>query len=312
MNITLRQLRAFCAVVECGSFTRAAQDLSVTQSALSGLIRELEQGLGAQVLYRSTRRVNVSDGGREFYPLACKVLQDLDGALEAMADLKALRKGVVRLAVPQLLACTLLPDAMAGFAARYPEVQVRLNDSLVEEVVARVHSGEVDFGVAPEREYGEDLHAQPLFDLPFGVALPPGHPLEEPETLHWDRVLRQPIIALQGEFTQRLRGDLHPHLRSATVGTVREVNFMTTAFAMVRAGLGITICLPYAQPLIDLHGLRWRQLHAPVTRRVFYILHRKDRALSGAAQAFVSHLQMIVAQRGWDPSSARPLAAPST
>ena len=88
MNITLRQLRAFCAVVECGSFTRAAQDLSVTQSALSGLIRELEQGLGAQVLYRSTRRVNVSDGGREFYPLACKVLQDLDGALEAMADLR--------------------------------------------------------------------------------------------------------------------------------------------------------------------------------------------------------------------------------
>ncbi|MGQ0708316.1 MAG: LysR substrate-binding domain-containing protein [Rhodoferax sp.] len=299
MNVTLRQLRAFCAVVESGSFTDAASSLFVTQSALSGLIRELESGLGVQVLHRSTRRVAVSEAGREFYPLARKVLQDLDGALEAMADVKALKKGVVRLAVPQLLACTVLPEAVAGFAQAYPEVEVRLQDSLVEQVVSRVHSGEVDFGVGPERNYGEDLVVQALFELPFGAVYLPGHALEKERTLRWEKVLQHPLIALQGEFTQRLLGDLRPHLRGAAVGAVREVHFMTTAFAMVRAGLGVSTCLPYAQPLIDLYGLRWRLLHAPVVRRKFFVLHRKDRALSAAAQAFVEHLQGFVARQAW-------------
>lgn len=299
MNVTLRQLRAFCAVVESGSFTDAAAALFVTQSALSGLIRELETGLGQQVLHRSTRRVAVSEAGREFYPLARKVLQDLDGALETMADLQALKKGVVRLAVPQLLACTVLPEAMAGFAQAYPEVEVRLMDSLVEQVVARVHSAEVDFGVGPERHYGDDLVVQPLFALPFGAAFPPGHALEKPRTLRWEQLLQHPLIALQGEFTQRLRGDLQPHLHGATVGAVREVSFMTTAFALVQAGLGVTPCLPYAQPLIARYGLRWRRLESPRVQRKFFVLHRKDRALSTAAQAFVAHLQGFVREQPW-------------
>lgn len=301
MNITLRQLRAFCAVVESGSFTEAANALFVTQSALSGLVRELEAGLGVAVLHRSTRRVTVSEAGREFYPLARKVLQDLDGALETMADLKALKKGVVRLAVPQLLACTVLPEVMADFAHSYPDVEVRLQDSLVEQVVARVHSGEVDFGVGPERQYGDDLLVQPLFELPFGAAFPAGHALDTGGALGWEQLLQHPLIALQGEFTQRLRGDLQPHLRHATVGAVREVSFMTTAFALVRAGLGVTTCLPYAQPLIDLYGLRWRVLERPVVQRKFFILHRKDRALSAAAQAFAGHL------RGWVQGRGQPV-----
>lgn len=297
MNVTLRQLRAFCALVETGSFTEAANSLYVTQSALSGLIRELETSLGVQVVHRSTRKVSLSEAGREFHPLARKVLQDLDGALETMADLKALKKGVVRLAVPQLLACTVLPEAMADFAQRHPDVEVRLQDSLVEQVVARVHSGEVDFGVGPERQYGDDLVVQPLFEMPFGAAFPAGHALDTGDALVWDQLLQHPLIALQGEFTQRLRGDLQPHLRHATLGAVREVNFMTTAFALVRAGLGVTACLPYAQPLIDLYGLRWRVLESPVVQRKFFILHRKDRALSSAAQAFAQHLQGYAARQ---------------
>lgn len=299
MNVTLRQLRAFCALVETGSFTEAANSLFVTQSALSGLIRELESGLGVQVVHRSTRRVAVSEAGREFYPLARKVLQDLDGALDTMADIKALKRGVVRLAAPQLLACTVLPQAMADFAQAYPEVEVRLQDSLVEQVVARVHSGEVDFGVGPERQYGDDLVVQPLFELPFGAAFPPGHALEQARSLRWGELLQHPLIALQGEFTQRLRGDLQPHLHGASVGAVREVSFMTTAFAMVQAGLGVTTCLPYAQPLIDLYGLRWRLLESPRVLRKFFVLHRKDRALSAAAQAFAAHLQTFVQRQAW-------------
>ena len=78
MNITLRQLRAFVALADTSSFTDAAASLHVTQSALSGLIKEVEQTLGVQLVNRSTRKVSLSEAGREFYPLVARLLQDLD------------------------------------------------------------------------------------------------------------------------------------------------------------------------------------------------------------------------------------------
>ncbi len=299
MNVTLRQLRAFCALVETGSFTEAAHSLFVTQSALSGLIHELENSLGVQVVHRSTRKVSLSEAGREFHPLARKVLQDLDGALDTMADIKALKRGVVRVAVPQLLACTVLPGAMAEFAQACPDIEVRLQDSMVENVVARVHSGEVDFGVGPERDYASDVQTHALFELPFVVAFGPEHPLAKLRKVRWEQALRYPLIALQGEFTQRLRGDLQPFLRETNIAAVREVGFMTTAFAMVRAGLGVTTCLPYAQPLIELHGLQSRLLHDPQVRRKFFVFNRKDRAFSLAAQRFADFLKGYVQRQSW-------------
>ena len=193
MNVTLRQLRAFCALAHTSSFTEAAASLHVTQSALSGLIKELEQILGVQVVHRSTRKVQLSEAGREFYPLAVKILQDLDGALDAMADLKALKRGVVRIAAPQLMACTVLPEVMAAFKRECPDIQVRLFDSMVESVLPRVSSGEVDLGVGPERESLPEIEARTLFELPFVVVFPPGHALAAQKTVRWSEALAHPL-----------------------------------------------------------------------------------------------------------------------
>ena len=107
MNVSLRQLRALVALVRTGSFTQAAVSLHVTQSALSSLIKELEQSLGVRLVERSTRSIGLTEAGRGFVPLIDKILQDLDGVLGGIDDLKALRRGVVRVAAPQLMACTL-------------------------------------------------------------------------------------------------------------------------------------------------------------------------------------------------------------
>lgn len=299
MNVTLRQLRAFVALAQTHSFTEAASSLHVTQSALSGLIKELEQILGVQVVHRSTRKVQLSDAGREFFPLAVKVLQDLDGALEAVADLKALKRGVVRIAAPQLMSCSVLPEVIAAFKLQCPDIQVRLFDCLVESVLGKVSSGEVDLGIGPERESLADMAASTLFELPFVVVFPKGHPLARQKQVRWADALQHPLIALQGEFTQRLRGDLHESLRDLALNPVHEVSFMTTAFSMVSAGLGVTTCLPYARTLLQRYQLQSRPLVEPVIRRKFFIFTRKDRALSPAAQRFAEFLADYVAQPGF-------------
>jgi DNA-binding transcriptional LysR family regulator len=110
-------MRALVAVARTGSFTAAADLLHVTQSALSGQIKELEQSLGVKVVERNTRRVQLSEVGRELYPLFDKMLQDLDGAMADIASRKALKKGIVRVAAPQMMACTLLPQVIGAYRA---------------------------------------------------------------------------------------------------------------------------------------------------------------------------------------------------
>lgn len=297
MNPTLRQMRAFVAVAKTGNFTLAAQHMHVTQSALSGLIKELEQTLGARVVDRSTRRITLTDIGRELYPLFSQMIDDLDGALANVADHTQLRKGIVRIAAPQLMCCTLLPEAIADYRARQPDIAVRVADSEVDNVIARVLSGESDLGIGPEREPTPQLEARELFEMPFALVFPQGHPLEQSERVTWQDLTRYPFIALQGQFTERLLADMHALLRDVPLKPANEVAFMTTALAMVSAGLGITVCLPYAEPLARLYQLRMRPLEDPVLTRRFFVYTRAGRSLSPAAESFIDFLFPYVASK---------------
>ncbi|WP_229421166.1 LysR family transcriptional regulator [Telluria antibiotica] len=344
MNPTLRQMRAFVALAKTGNFTLAAQYMHVTQSALSGLIKELEQTLGVRVVDRSTRRIALTETGNELYPLFSQMIDDLDRALANIADQAQLRKGIVRVAVPQLMACTLLPQVIAAWRERYPDIGVSLSDSPVEAVTTRVLSGETDFGIGPERDSAPQLEARELMEMPFEAVVPPDHPLARRRRVGWSDLAPYPLITLRGQFTERLLADMGGEGEQATrrraagaagaagaaatagaagisgvVGTsgvssatgaqagrtnghrpdnvrdlalrpAHEVTYMTTALAMVASGLGITVCMPYAAPLVRLHGLRMLPLDAPVLTRRFFVYTREQRSLSPAAAAFSTFL----------------------
>src|SRR5258708_19710597 len=110
MNVSLRQLRAFVAVAETGSFTGAAKQLHITQSALSLLIKDLEGELGVRLLDRTTRNVRLSEVGASFRPLVHGVLQDLDPPIPSAPDLPDLTPGVPPIPPPQFTPLTLLPQ----------------------------------------------------------------------------------------------------------------------------------------------------------------------------------------------------------
>jgi DNA-binding transcriptional LysR family regulator len=300
MSPSLRQMRALVAVAKTGSFTLAAEYLHVTQSALSGLIKELEQVLGVRVVERSTRKSQLSELGRELYPLFDKMIQDLDGAMLDIANRKALKTGAVRIAAPQMMSCTLLPEVIAAYRLAHPAVQVKLVDCPVENVSGRVFSGEVDFGIGPERDATAEIAAQVLFEMPFVLVFPTGHPLERKARLTWADVNDYPFIALQGQFTERLLRDMHISFRELSLKPYNEVTFMTTALAMVSAGLGVTACLPYAEPMVKLYGLQMRQLYEPALTRRFFVYTKAARSPSPAAESFIAFLVKFVETHEWN------------
>jgi len=306
MNPTLRQMRAFVALAKTGNFTLAAQYIHVTQSALSGLIKELEQTLGVRLFDRSTRRIALTDMGRELHPLFSQMIDDLDGALANIAEHAQLRKGLVRVAAPQLLACTLLPDAIAAWHEQYPDVKIVLVDAPVEDVTTHVLSGQVDVGIGPERspdpQRTPQLAARLLMEMPFAAVVPPGHALAGHAQVGWADLAAFPFISLRGQFTELLLADIDnaagKPVRELTLRPTHEVTFMSTALALVGAGLGVTVCMPYAAALVRQHGLHMLPLGAPVLTRRFFLTVREQRALSPAAEAFIGFLAEFVAARG--------------
>lgn len=303
MNISIRQLKAFVTAAEQGSFTRAAAQLHITQSALSGLIRELEQQLDIRLFDRTTRQLHVSAQGRSLLPAAQRVLHELARLGEEAGRLKTGARGVVRLAVSQQLAASVMPVLMARFGRYEPDITVRLSDCSVEQVLRQVQSGEVDLGIGPERALPDDIQAERLFSLPFHVVLPERHPLARQAEIPWQALADERLIVLSGPFTAQLAAALPEPLAKRISAAEDRVNFLSTALGMVRCGLGLTLCLPYAADWVHRHRLPMRLLVQPVVERHFYAYSRKSRSLPPAAAKLAVYLQQHI-ESAWQDGEA--------
>jgi DNA-binding transcriptional LysR family regulator len=138
-TIDLNQVRLFVRVVEAGSFTAAARDIRLPKSSVSRAVSALERELGIRLIQRTTRRVSVTDAGRTYYETVSRALSGIDEASEAVAELKDVPRGAVRITAPADTGHTLLADSVVRFAQRYPEVRIEV--SLTQRVVEMVHEG---------------------------------------------------------------------------------------------------------------------------------------------------------------------------
>ncbi|HSP85606.1 MAG TPA: LysR substrate-binding domain-containing protein [Psychrobacter sp.] len=296
MNISIRQLTAFISVADNGSFTRASDQMHLTQSAVSGLIKELESSLGIVLFDRTTRQLSLSAVGRHLLPQARRILNEMQLFENEASSLTSLAQGQVRLAVSQFAASS-MPAVIAQFAKEYPDISVSLLDCSAENVLEHIQNIEVDLGVGTELEFmdtEDDVSADLLYQLPFCVVMPDSHALARKSEIIWQDLIDTPLITLQGPFIEQVTAELDERIATHIQQARYKVNFMSTALEMTRQGFGITLCLPYMPEVIDwvsANGLQMRPLTQPVKMRRFFIYQRSSRALSPASIAFKHFLQ---------------------
>ena len=300
MNISIRQLTAFISVADNGSFTRASEQMHLTQSAVSGLIKELESSLGIVLFDRTTRQLSFSVVGHHLLPQARRILNEMQLFENEASSLTSLAQGQVRLAVSQFAASS-MPAVIAQFAKEYPDISVSLLDCSAENVLEHIQNIEVDLGVGTElgfMESEDDISADLLYQLPFCVVMPDSHALAQKSEVVWQDLVDIPLITLQGPFIEQVTAELDESIASHIQQARYKVNFMSTALEMTRQGFGITLCLPYMPEVIDwvsANGLQMRPLAQPVKMRRFFIYQRSSRALSPASIAFKQFLQAYFA-----------------
>ena len=290
MNLTIRQLRAFVLVVQKGSFTGAGQAMHLTQSAVSLLLRDLEEALGSRLIDRTTRSITVTAVGQEFFASAQRILADLEHAIGNVDKLVSMQRGRVVVAAPLVLSSTFLPPILATFRSLHPGVDVLVVDSLTDQVLPNVRSGAADLGIGTFRKTEADLSSVLLFREPLVAVFPKRHALGRAARLTWKDLQGSPILTLR-------RGSVFRELTQAglvagelPLEPAFEATYSGTLIGLVKAGLGVAIVPAHATALVDERSVGWKRLEKPAIEREVLMVQRAGISLSPAAQAFAGHL----------------------
>lgn len=284
MNLSTRQLRAFVALAQEKHFTRAAQRCHLTQPAFSALIRTLEETAGVRLFDRNTRRVELTVEGRVLESTAQRLLGELELAMEDLRGHAERRRGRVAVAALPSLAAGWLPGLLAQFHAEYPGIVMQLRDALLDPCLDMVQSGEVDFAVAARRTDMSGLDSTFLHADRYFLVCRQDHPLASQRQVRPRDVARWPAIQLSRGSSVRQR--LDEALGADAFTPLLEVEHLATVTGLVLAGMGVSVVpamtlFHFQRPELVIRPLQGRALTRPL-----YLVKRKGRALSVAAQTF--------------------------
>lgn len=292
INWSTRELDVFLALGQTLSFRRTADQVHLSQSAVSGVLTRLEESLGTRLFDRTTRSVQLTLAGQVFLEQVQVLRAQTDEAVRAVRSVAELQVGQVTLAALPSLAATVVPAAMARLATQHPGIRLSVIDTLSGPAFDLVRRGEVDFALTAANPAYADLDDQPLASDGFVLLLPAQHALAKGrQALGWAEVADLVHISMPQPTSVRQYADaalLEHRLRFAPR---YEVEHLATIQAMVAAGLGVAALPEWAAAVAPLPGVVKRRLCRPDIRRPIGLVTRRGRALSPAATEMVALLR---------------------
>lgn len=254
----------FCRVVEQGSFTRAAEELGYSQSAVSQNVRALEQEAGVTLLSRRKDGVRLTQDGQEFYPYIQSVFQAEQALERKRQETMGLENSLIRIGTFTSVSRNLLPPRMKEFKETYPDVRFVLRQGEYTSIPQWIRQGEIDFGFVNE-DAVEGMETHLLYEDHMLAVLPQGHPLEQKSLLSLSDISREPLILLdEGEHSVLLAAFRQAKL---TPRLAYQVYDDYSILSMVRQGLGISVL--YEKVVAGFQqGLSLRPIRESPRRRV--------------------------------------------
>jgi LysR family transcriptional regulator, hydrogen peroxide-inducible genes activator len=287
----LQQLRYFCAIADTGSFTRAAQQTHVSQPSLSQQIRKLEDELGARLLDRLGRTVQLTELGRSFLPRARAVLRDLEAARSDVVERKTSISGPISVGVIPTIAPYFLPPILAAFSRKYPEARVTIAEEITPLLLERLRAGTMDVAIValPLQARSHDFQTFPLMAEKLYAVLPRQHALAKRRAVSLEELQDDPFLLLRDGHCFRKtavaackRARLNPRI-------IFESGQFSSILSMVSAGLGVSI-VP-AMAVEKRSGCRYVALTDERAARTIGAVTLNGRSSTRANDAFLALLR---------------------
>ncbi|MFH8610737.1 transcriptional regulator CynR [Streptomyces sp. NPDC018029] len=281
----LRHLRYLLAVAEHGNFTRAAEELHISQPTLSQQIRQLERAVGVPLLDRSGRAVRLTDAGAAYLPHARRALQDLAAAERAVHDVTDLSRGSLRLAVTPTFTAYVVGPLTALLHARHPGITLFLRELPQDRIEPGLLADELDLGIAFHGAHLSGLAATDLFTERLSLVVGDLHPhAGRTDPLSLDELAATRLALLSTDFATRVHIDAHLAGHAVRPDVAVEATSIIALTEIVRHTPLATV-LPDALTR-DRPGLHTVPLTPALPTRTVTLLHRESGYRSAAARAF--------------------------
>jgi DNA-binding transcriptional LysR family regulator len=286
-----RQLQAFCAVVEKKSFSQAAEQLGVTQPAVSLQVRALEQRLGQSLLDRSGRRVEPTEAGRRLYRSAQRMLALEEQLLDEVSADDGRLTGTLAIGASTGPGAHLVPLLLCDFQREHPDLHVALSIWDTQTVIDRVADRQLELGVVGALRRHRSLEFEPLVRDEIVLAVPPGHDAAG-GTISLDELKEETLIVMQegAGVRQVVEEELRrAGLRLRGVEPKVELGLQESVKSAVAAGYGVAFISRTAiEGELAAGRLAAAQVEGVEPARQIYIVRARGRSATRAAEAFLS------------------------
>ena len=286
MNITLRQLKVFEAVARHASYTRAAEEMHLTQPAVSIQVKSLEEAVGLALFEQFGKQIYLTTAGEEILRYARTIAAQIDEIGDVVARLKGVSKGSLYVAVATT-ANYFITHLIAAFHREYPEVAINLSVTNRQALLKLLQDNRIDLVVMGEPPADQGLVGEAFMENPLVVIAPVGHPLGDRKRIPLKALAAERFVvreegsgtrAAMTRFARRHQVELQPAMVMTSNEAIKQA---------VSAGLGLGLVSAHTLEL-DLYANRLQILdvaHFPIVRH-WYMVHRDGKRLSPAAEAF--------------------------
>lgn len=292
----LRHLRYFSALAERLSFTRAAEEVHVTQSTLSHQIKQLEVELGTSLFQRTGKRVLLTVEGQLFLPWVTKALKEIDGGIVTLKDVGVPVAGEIVVGATHTFNMSLIPACLATFLTKNPSVCVRVEELPAAGVTQRVASGELDIGIAYPPTNTATLSFEPLYNEELVLAVGEKHPFASRRRIRMVELHRQRMVLLSRDFATRALLDGCFRSAGAEPQVVVEMNTVAPMLDLVcRMNVATIVSEKAAAKAV---GLRAIAIENPKPIRTPSIVWKRDKPQSRPVKSFAAIVKQMALRNG--------------
>jgi len=286
MNVTFRQLRVFEAVARHLSYTQAAQELHLSQPAVSMQIKQLEENVGLPLFEQIGKKIYLTEAGHEMFHYSRSIAGQLAEAEEVIQQLKGVHRGHLDIAVAST-ANYFATRLLAAFAHRYPDTTFSLDVTNRASLLRQLEDNTRDLVIMGKPPADMSLVAESFMDNPLVVVAPPDHPLAGEPNIPFERLARETFVVREAGSGTFIAMERFFEEHGIELATGMELTSNEAIKQAVEAGLGLGIVSIHTLEL-ELEARRLVVLdveHFPILRH-WYVVHREGKRLSPVAQAF--------------------------
>ena len=288
--MTLKQLKAFLMLTRTLNYAQAANELCITQSALSLSIKSLEEELGGKLFQRNTRKVSLTSEGNSLIPFAIKLLSNLEDMEKDVKQRFQLNRGTLNIASMPFATHSILPQVLHHFSHKFPNISFSIHDIPNENIIEKVQDGIFQLGICFQPTQYKNLNFDLLFEEDFVAIVPKDHELAHRTSITMSELCTYPFVTLQQPSIVRSIVEESCRQNNLILNLKVECHQISSLSQFIAQGMGVTVIPRHYQHFIDTAHNQIVEIDLGNVQLKLGIIYKKNAELSNLSQQFIKEI----------------------